>query len=104
MDETRHEEEQRIEIAGLTATVKLLRARISEDRKFAEQKKVLDEKRMAEVQLEIHLATHADVLELESQISSLRAELAEDDKVIDRIVIYMRKRAAEDASLREDMT
>jgi hypothetical protein len=101
MDETRTESEQRIEIAGLTATVKVLRARITEDRRFATEKRAMDAARVAE--LEIHLHTHADVIELEEKIAELREELAEGDKVIDRIVVYMRKRAAEEASLREDV-
>jgi len=93
MDETRKEEEQRIEIAHLNAVIVNLHARAKEDAKHVK----------AKLKMEIHLATHQDVLALETQIDKLKAELAEDDKVVDRVVIYMRKRAAEDASLREDM-
>jgi len=93
MDETRHEHEQRVEIADLNAEIKMLRARAKEDRKHAQRK----------LEMEIHLATHKDVLELEAQIDALKAELAEGDKVIDRIVVVMRRRAAEDDSLEGDM-
>lgn len=85
MDETRHEREQRIEIAGLRATVKMLRARAVEDARHAEKR----------LEMEIHLATHKDVVELEAHIDELQRRLDEDDAVVDRLVIYMRRRCEE---------
>jgi BMFP domain-containing protein YqiC len=80
--ETRHEYEQRIEIAGLKAKVLRLEARAVEDARHAEKR----------LEMEIHLATHKDVAELEEHIAELQARLAEDDAVVDRICVYLRRR------------
>ena len=93
MDETRTEREQRIEIAGLQAKVVRLEARAREDRRHAQRK----------LELEIHLATSKDVHELEEHIEELKTKLAENDAVVDRLVIVMRRRGAEEDSLLEDM-
>ena len=82
-----------VEIINLKAEVKMLRARATEDRAHAQRR----------LEMEIHLATSKDVEELEAQIAAFRAELAEDDKVIDKLIVVMRKRSAEEDSLREDM-
>jgi hypothetical protein len=71
----------------------MLRARATEDRAHAQRR----------LEMEIHLATSKDVAELEAQIAAFREELAEDDKVIDRLIVVMRKRTAEDDSLLGDM-
>ena len=86
MYETRHEYEQRIEIAGLKAKVLRLEARAVEDARHAEKR----------LEMEIHLAPHKDVAELEEQIAELQEKLAEDDAIIDRIVIHMRRREDEE--------
>jgi hypothetical protein len=85
MDETRHEAEQRIELDGLHAEVRMLRARAKEDAKHAERR----------LELEIHLATGKDVAELEERIEELKRKLVDNDAVIDRICVYIRRRGAD---------
>lgn len=73
------ESESRIEIAALNAKIVRLEARLDEDREFAAKK----------LELSLAIAKGTDVAALEAQIRELKAALAEEDAVIDRLVVYI---------------
>ena len=84
-EKTAHEVEQAIEIRGLRAENVRLRKLRAEDRKFSDQ-------RAERLELAIAVAEGGDSEHVEERIRELQKTIAEDGAVIDRIMIFLRKR------------
>jgi len=76
------ESELRIELVDLRAENVRLRKLRAEDRKFAEER----------LELAVAVAQNVDVADLEQRIMDLQKTLEEEGALVDRIVIYLRKR------------
>jgi hypothetical protein len=75
-------EELRVELTQVRAENMRLRLRAVEERQFAEER----------LELAVGLAKDVDTVALEAQIRELQRTIEENDAVIDRICVFLRRR------------
>ena len=76
------ERELKIELVDLRAENVRLRKLRAEDRQFAEKR----------LELAVAVAQNVDVADLEQRVMDLQKKLEEEGALVDRIVIYLRKK------------